>query len=297
MNYIYNWFKAKQINFLYISMINNNDNNTFKKKINIEGDGPSVKLDKDDKDDDFIASEHDMSNPITKFYIDTINSLEKIKDDVNKNISNVKKMYKIAIKYSKKQSKRSGTKIKNPSGFGKSSKIPPSLKILFDIKEDEISRPKLAGKLYEYIDKQNLKSDKNGRIMRVNTELATALKLSQDEIEKINISNNDKDKSGLNFYTAQKWIKRLYENENLEKTVKSKTDKLDKKEKIQETKSDSKQKIILNNITELKNKKQIKSNKFVKQNNDNFNDKLSDVNNNDNIIIVNKKSKLKSKGI
>ncbi len=174
-------------------------------------------------------------------------------------------MYKIAIKYSKKQSKRSDTKIKNPTGFGKLSKIPPTLKKLFDIKEDEISRPKLAGKLYEYIDKHNLKSDKNGRIIRVNNELATALKLSQDEIEKINNSTNDKDKSGLNFYTAQKWIKRLYENENPENTLKTKSDKLDNKVK---TKSEIKQNTISNPVKisiELEKKIQTKSNKFVKQ--------------------------------
>ncbi len=195
--------------------IKQNNSNNFK---NIQDDNlSSVK-------DDLTSLDEDASNPINKFYLETITNLEKIKEDINKNISNVKKMYKIAIKYSKKQTKRSNLKTKNPSGFGKSTYVPDSLKKILNITENEMTRPKLTGKLYEYIDKNNLKSETNGRIMRVNQELASALKLSNEEIEKINNSTSDKDKSGLNFYTAQKWIKKLYEKELTDKNINTKSE-------------------------------------------------------------------------
>ncbi len=195
--------------------IKQNNSNNLK---NIQDDNlSSVK-------DDLTSLDEDASNPINKFYLETITNLEKIKEDINKNISNVKKMYKIAIKYSKKQTKRSNLKTKNPSGFGKSTYVPDSLKKILNINENEMTRPKLTGKLYEYIDKNNLKSETNGRIMRVNQELASALKLSNEEIEKINNSTSDKDKSGLNFYTAQKWIKKLYEKELAGKNINTKSE-------------------------------------------------------------------------
>ncbi len=211
--------------------------------------------------DDLTSLDEDSSNPINKFYLETITNLEKIKEDINKNISNIKKMYKIAIKYSKKQTKRSNLKTKNPSGFGKSTYVPDSLKKILNITENEMTRPKLTGKLYEYIDKNNLKSETNGRIMRVNKELASVLKLSNEEIEKINNSTSDKDKSGLNFYTAQKWIKKLYEKELADKTQSEKIEikpviknKEDNKEKKNESKQTTQQKTNIELYTQDKPK-------------------------------------------
>jgi hypothetical protein len=200
----------KKLNNIIVNPINNQTNHTNQTNQIIQTNQltqPNV------KPEELSETNTDLDNPITKLYLETISNLEKIKDDINKNMSNIKKMYKIALKHSQKQTKRSGNKTKNPSGFGKSTVVPSTLKTLLKITENELPRPTLTKKLNDYIIAHNLKCPTNGRILRVNEELAKALKLTPEQVLIINNTNNDKDKAGLNFYNVQKWIKKLYESD------------------------------------------------------------------------------------
>jgi hypothetical protein len=136
--------------------------------------------------------------------------------------------------------------------------------------------------------------------MRVNDELAKALRLSDDEIQKINNSSNDKDPNGLNFYNAQKWIKRAYEKEsNANNQIKS-----DIKEEVTEFKKTKEVKsnklsneIVKNEIVKNKIvKKEILQNEIVLKEIQVKNNSTNILGKNDDIIVVPIK-KSKSKGI
>jgi hypothetical protein len=258
--------------------------------------------------DNSTILEENLSDPFNKFCNEIVNNLKQIKNDINKNISNIKKIHKIVVKLTQKQIKRSNTKVKKPSGFTKLNYIPQELKKLLSISEDIITRPKLTGKLYDYIDANNLKHEKNGRIMRVNDELASALRLSQDEIEKINNSSSDNDKSGLNFFSAQKWIKKLYEKDKKEKNnISPECNSINKFKQKQIKQDDTIKPDIKSDITsditsdkKFKKPKILKKSKPLKEIKDEQEDEKRQKkmeSNKDEIIIITKPKKLKTKSI
>jgi hypothetical protein len=92
--------------------------------------------------------------------------------------------------------------------------LPPVLlvlKTLLNINDSEqVARPVITKKIYEYIDSNNLRDIADKRVLRVNDNLAKALSLTSQEVKVINASSSPKDKAGLNFYNIQKYIKKLY---------------------------------------------------------------------------------------
>jgi chromatin remodeling complex protein RSC6 len=157
-------------------------------------------------------------------YNELQSELTKLQEQVSLCKNKLKKFYKLtcrevnkATKHKKNSSKRS------PTGFDKPCDVPLSLKNLLNITDGEqIARPVITKKIYEYIDSNNLRDTSDKRVLRVNDNLAKALNLTSQEIKVINASTSPKDKSGLNFYNIQKYIKKMYTPTTVNKTVKSK---------------------------------------------------------------------------
>jgi chromatin remodeling complex protein RSC6 len=168
------------------------------------------------KNQNNVEQEQNISDqdnePSGKLYLEVLNHFEKSQDEHKLAIIGLKKLYKLLQKNSLKLNKKKNNSQKErlPTGFSKSTHVPLGLKTLLNIDKETITRPELTNKLYEYINTNNLKSENNKRIMRVDDKLEKALELTKEEIEKINSSTSEKDKDGLNFYTIQKWIARLY---------------------------------------------------------------------------------------
>ncbi len=161
--------------------------------------------------------ELDNSDYIVKSIKQSIIHHEKIIEESKNSIQCLKKVLKNYSKSINKKTKgkKNQTGNRTPTGFEETYIVPPSLRELFDIKEEKMPRTKVTGKFYEYVEKNGLKTKDNKRIMRVDDKLAKALELTSEQVQKINNSNNQKDIEGLNFFTAQSWIKRLYKNQNI----------------------------------------------------------------------------------
>ncbi len=165
------------------------------------------------------TEQNEQSNPIAKLLEEAYLHFEKANEENKNGMLCLKKIQKIILKPSIKKNKSrknllSSSKEKKPSGISESTIIPQELKNLLNLQEINMPRTVLTKKVYEYIGQNNLKYSENKRIMRVNKQLATALRLTPEQIEKINKSNDEKDKDGLNFYNLQIWISKLYDKNN-----------------------------------------------------------------------------------
>lgn len=145
-------------------------------------------------------------------YNELQSELTKLQEQVSLCKNRLKKFYKLTCKEVSKatKNKKNSTK-RSPTGFDKPCDVPSSLKTLLSIGEGEqVARPVITKKIYEYIDTNNLRDTGDKRVLRVNDNLAKALSLTSQEVKVINASTSPKDKSGLNFYNIQKYIKKLY---------------------------------------------------------------------------------------
>lgn len=156
--------------------------------------------------------ENDTNNPIQKLITQAYNHFEKANEENKNGLLYLKKINKVLSKFNNSNTKNKKNTVleKKQTGFSESRIVPEELKELLGITENMLPRTKLTGKVYEYIENNKLKCLNNKRILRVDDKLAKALKLSKDEIEKINNSQNQKDVNGLNFYNIQTWIAKLY---------------------------------------------------------------------------------------
>lgn len=159
-------------------------------------------------------NDNESNNPINKLIIQTFIHMEKANEEYKNGMICLKKVQKIINKYTNKstKNKKNSTFSKKATGFGESTIVPEELKNLLEINENMLPRTKLTKKVYEYIENNKLKSPNNKRILRVDDKLASALKLTKEQIQKINTSQDQKDKDGLNFYNIQTWIAKLYDN-------------------------------------------------------------------------------------
>jgi len=138
--------------------------------------------------------------------------LTKLQEQVTLCKNKLKKFYKLTCKEVNKASRnKKNSSKRSPTGFDKPCDVPQSLKTLLNINDSEqVARPVITKKIYEYIDSNNLRDTTDKRVLRVNDNLAKALSLTSQEVKVINASSSPKDKSGLNFYNIQKYIKKLY---------------------------------------------------------------------------------------
>ena len=145
-------------------------------------------------------------------YNELQNELTKLQEQVSLCKNRLKKFYKLTCKEVNKATKNKKNNSKrSPTGFDKPCDVPLSLKTLLNINDGEqVARPVITKKIYEYIDSNNLRDSTDKRVLRVNDNLAKALSLTTQEVKIINTSTSPKDKSGLNFYNIQKYIKKMY---------------------------------------------------------------------------------------
>ena len=145
-------------------------------------------------------------------YNELQSELTKLQEQVSLCKNKLKKFYKLTCKEVSKATKNKKNNSKrSPTGFDKPCDVPVSLKTLLNINDDEqVARPVITKKIYEYIDSNNLRDTTDKRVLRVNDSLAKALCLTSQEVKVINASTSPKDKSGLNFYNIQKYIKKMY---------------------------------------------------------------------------------------
>ncbi len=145
-------------------------------------------------------------------YNELQSELTKLQEQVSLCKNKLKKFYKITCKEVSKATKnKKNSSKRSPTGFDKPCDVPLSLKTLLNIIDGEqIARPVITKKIYEYIDSNNLRDTTDKRVLRVNDSLAKALCLTSQEVKVINASTSPKDKSGLNFYNIQKYIKKMY---------------------------------------------------------------------------------------
>ena len=145
-------------------------------------------------------------------YNELQSELTKLQEQVSLCKNKLKKFYKLTCKEVSKATKNKKNNSKrSPTGFDKPCDVPSSLKTLLNINDSEqVARPVITKKIYEYIDSNNLRDTTDKRVLRVNDSLAKALCLTSQEVKVINASTSPKDKSGLNFYNIQKYIKKMY---------------------------------------------------------------------------------------
>lgn len=152
-----------------------------------------------------------------------LEKLEKAQEELSSLKTSVKKYQKMVEKDMTKanKGKRRVNRERSPSGFGKPSVIPESLRKLLKIDVGtEMTRPEVTKRLYEYLDNHNLRDAKDKRIMRTNPELVSAFGLTPEQVKNINECTDIKQgEKGLNFYNIQKFVAALYKG----KTFNSKT--------------------------------------------------------------------------
>jgi hypothetical protein len=155
-------------------------------------------------------------------YDELLNRLEQSQEELGFLKSNLKKFYKLVEKDILKASKgrRRSNRERSPTGFGKAGVIPEGLCTLLKIDVlTEMTRPEVTKKLYEYLDAHGLRDPKDKRIIRANTELATAFGLTAEQMKSINESNDIKGNKGLNFYNIQKFVAALYKGKEIKLDV------------------------------------------------------------------------------
>jgi chromatin remodeling complex protein RSC6 len=184
--------------------------------------------------------ETDLKNNLTyNSYLELQNELSAIQERLSILKINLKKHYKLTNKQIQKmnKSKRQNTNLREPTGFGKPCFVPPTLRTLLKIGENEcVTRPAVTQKLYSYIKDNSLFDANDKRLLRVNDSLSKALQLSPQEVKYINSSsspylpNDDKekkkrqiDKNAFSFFNIQKYVAKLYPKD--EKNIEILTEK------------------------------------------------------------------------
>jgi chromatin remodeling complex protein RSC6 len=163
-----------------------------------------------------------------KSYIELQDELSSIQERLSVLRSNLKKYYKLTNKQIQKvnKGKRQNTNPREPTGFGKPCFVPPTLRTLLKIGEDEcVTRPTVTQKLYSYIKNNSLFDANDKRLLRVDENLSKALQLSPQEVKLINsktspyLPNDNKDekkkvdKNAFSFFNIQKYVAKLYPKE------------------------------------------------------------------------------------
>ena len=109
-------------------------------------------------------------------------------------------------------------------GFAETKNIPKSIQLFFNLdKETKMARTKIGGLFQDYLKKNNLKGNVNEknkidkRIYKFDEKLSKLFNVSEEQKNKINFSISSKTEypNGYNFYNYQTWIKKLYDEENI----------------------------------------------------------------------------------
>ena len=184
----------------------------LKEEINVEKKNKNENMSDENNKKKENTTDVETDNSYKNEYLEIEKEINKLQEQLSVLKSRLKKFYKSSSKQLSRANKNKKNNPREPTGFGIPTPIPDSLKVLLNLKENDVAtRPELTKKLYEYIVVNNLRYDKDKRVLRVDDNLKSALKLSDIEINSINNSISPKDKNGLNFFNIQKYVARLYQ--------------------------------------------------------------------------------------
>lgn len=163
--------------------------------------------------------ELDLSEVDTEFTLLCESLLEKItknykeqKDDIKKLL----KMHRNELRNAKKTTKKRKNNIK--TGFTKPEKVPDKLAKFLGLNLGTVlPRTNITKKVYDEIKNRGLLYEKDKRVIRADKEL---LKLF-DLTENVNKSVDPYDKNGINFFNLQRYIAKVYSDDETNNSTKN----------------------------------------------------------------------------
>ena len=215
---------TKNINLIFDELTNPTENNENLKKhkkihneefLNILEQPKNENVIKNDINENYKELKQEFNNFLENVLSGTTkikNIIKKIDKQIQKN-DNIKEKQLIKKNISSKE-----------KGFAETKNIPQSIQIFFCLEEKtKMARTKVGGLFQDYLKKNNLKGNINEknkidkRIYKFDDKLAKLFNVTEQQKNKINscISSKTEYPNGYNFYNYQTWIKKLYEEKNI----------------------------------------------------------------------------------
>lgn len=183
----------------------------------------------DDIDNDYIENEFidvkDTSDIIKVKKVDPLddspfikmcNDFEnRLKKDFQERREELRKIKGMFIKEMKSATKQKQPRPINRSGFNKLERVPAKIANFIEVgSDDEMSRTQVTKLVYQEFNNRQLYYKDDKRVLRTDADVKHMFNISDEINDKINRSNNPKDKSGLNFYNLQSYIAECYKLAN-----------------------------------------------------------------------------------
>lgn len=212
-----------QLNFNeHKSLIKNNENLKKQKKLYNDDFFDEIQQ----KNENIIKNENDINENYKELKQEFNNFLENVLSGTTKIKNIIKKLDKQIQKNDNVKEKQQNKKnlLSKEKGFAETKNIPKSIKLFFDLDEEtKMARTKVGGLFQDYLKKNNLKGNMNEknkidkRIYKFDDKLTKLFNVTEQQKNKINSCTSSKTEypNGYNFYNYQTWIKKLYEEENI----------------------------------------------------------------------------------
>lgn len=126
-----------------------------------------------------------------------INNSYLLMKQIKLNMKEITRIHKFELKMFKKIKRK---KSNNLSGFNKPSEVPDSIKKLFKLDDTKLPRTHITKLIFEYINENKLRSEKDAKVIIPNKELQTLFGLEKGE--------------QLSFYNIQTHLKKIYKMKN-----------------------------------------------------------------------------------
>ena len=149
------------------------------------------------------------------FNMNEFNDISNIIKDINNDfttcmllLKKIKKKNNKLQKILNKKNKKKNQRILNKKGITKKKNVPKKLCYFFNLDSDILmSRIEITKKIYKYVKDNNLKYNKDKRIILPDKKLRDLFDLEEVTNKELDI----KDKKILSVYTLQTYIKKCYE--------------------------------------------------------------------------------------
>ncbi|AGC01834.1 SWIB/MDM2 domain-containing protein [Acanthamoeba polyphaga moumouvirus] len=150
-----------------------------------------VKSNKKNIDEDFDKKAEIIMEKLRQNYLEQ----KKLINDFRE----LKATHKKEIKCINKSNSRSNSG--KHTGFNKPEPVPPSLKSLLKIKDDKLPRSKITNLIYQYFTDNNMYNTKTKKEIIPNSKIRKIFGMKDDDV--------------MNFYNLQTWLKKVYNESNL----------------------------------------------------------------------------------
>jgi chromatin remodeling complex protein RSC6 len=158
---------------------------------------PQIKVDMDTKqkiDDDFLQRGDALMEMMANHYKEQRDELRSLL-----------KQYKHELRSAKKSTKQK--KVPSQTGFTRPTTVPDDLATFVGVEKGTIMpRTKLTKEVYKVFNERGLHYEKDKRVLRTDDQVRNLFGLSKD----VDNSVAYNDPNGLNFFTIQKYIAKVY---------------------------------------------------------------------------------------